>query len=379
MKSPKELSTKLARQWQISQTREQRLLSPGEWPLRVSIGRPSPREMSESIESVRSHLERWRNVKAGKVVWGNISYRSTSDAVEVPLVWELSKPSEWIEATGSKEIKDEFQKLSKVIGAVDPIFHSLLVRQRSLVIERTTDETIRACNLALVLERDCAKGAPLRALSYPGIDSKFFERHETLLTRLLDIRFGGVVSESGIESFLGAFREHDHWLLVIDLSETILSFRQMRVRDSELLECPISASNILIVENESCFHHLPRLANTVAILGTGLNLSWMSAKWLSEKRIAYWGDIDSWGLVMLARARQYQPSLAALLMTEAVFEEYKLKSAVQEPVTAGNEPPVGLREDEMHLYTRLISEEKGRLEQEFISRDNVRDALSAWV
>lgn len=378
MKSPKDLSTKLARQWRIPDIREQRLLTKDGWPVRLSIGRPPPREISENLDQVRSHLKRWRDVTVGKVTWGSIVYRSTSEAVEVPLAWELSKPSEWIDATGSKEIKDEFQRLGKVVGAVDPMFHSLLVRQRNLVLERPTDEVIKASELALLLEPECAGGAPLRALSYGGIDSKFFERNRALLTNLLDVRFGGVVGESGLESFLGAFHENDHWLLVADLDGTALPFKQIRVRDSELFDASLSVGNVLVVENERCLHHLPQLPNTVAILGAGLNLSWLQASWLSEKQIAYWGDIDTWGLTMLARARRLRPSLVALLMTEMVYDRYSPKSSVPEPKTAGINPPTDLTEDEKHLYLRLLSEEKGRLEQEFIPKEEVINSLVEW-
>ena len=34
----------------------------------------------------------------------------------------------------------------------------------------------------------------------------------------------------------------------------------------------------------------------------------------ANKQIAYWGDMDTWELTMLAKARSMQPGLAALLM-----------------------------------------------------------------
>jgi hypothetical protein len=95
--------------------------------------------------------------------------------------------------------------------------------------------------------------------------------------------------------------------------------------------------------------------------------------------IAYWGDIDSWGLTMLARARRHQPLLNALLMTDAVYDRYGLKSSVPEPKTAGVNPPAELSEDEKQLYLRLLSEKRGRLEQEFIPREDVVSVLMEWV
>jgi hypothetical protein len=102
----------------------------------------------------------------------------------------------------------------------------------------------------------------------------------------------------------------------------------------------------------------------------------MEADWLSKKQISYWGDIDTWGLTMLARARLLQPSLKALLMTEAIYEQYGPKHAVQEPKTAGDSPPFGLTDQESKLYLRLLKAEKGRLEQEFLPKKLVENALT---
>ncbi len=68
-----------------------------------------------------------------------------------------------------------------------------------------------------------------------GNDSKFFERHASLLTALLDERFDGEASRQGLAGFLGALPEDDHWLLIAPLAPGLLPFAQMRVRASELL------------------------------------------------------------------------------------------------------------------------------------------------
>jgi len=51
-----------------------------------------------------------------------------------------------------------------------------------------------------------------------------------------------------------------------------------------------------------------------------------------ERRLAYWGDLDTWGLFMLARARGFQTHLQALLMGRSVFDQFET-AAVAEPVS----------------------------------------------
>lgn len=93
------------------------------------------------------------------------------------------------------------------------------------------------------------------------------ERNGQLVTSLLDARFDGEVSRIGLEAFLGAFVEGDHWLLLMDLDGSLLPFKKMRVRSSELRETTIPGERLLIIENESCQHQLPTIPRTIAILG----------------------------------------------------------------------------------------------------------------
>ncbi len=378
MKSPQELAERLARQWHDADTREQRLLSAEAWPLCLAIGRPSGGQVQGQFERVRRHVEQWRAVAVGRVEWEEVAYRGTAEPIRLPCRWHLAGPSEWVAAIGDSAIRREYQKLARLVAATDPRFHRLLVRRRQLSRERDEAEVMQAAELALLLQPGCAAGAPLRALSLAGIDSKFFERHRSLLVPLLDRRFDGAVSETGLEAFLGALDENDHWLLVADLDGSLLPFAQLRVRDKELLERPLPAGHILVVENERCLHQLPRVKDTVAILGAGLNLAWMAAPWLAERSIAYWGDIDTWGLTMLARARHHQPSLVPLLMSRTEYEHYADAHAVPEPGPAGPMAPTGLSVEEAELYARLLASDKGRLEQEFLHKSAVAPAVENW-
>lgn len=213
-----------------------------------------------------------------------------------------------------------------------------------------------------------------------GNDSKFFERHAGLLTALLDERFDGEVSRQGLADFLGALPEGDHWLLLAPLAPGLLPFARQRVRASELLTTPLPAHHILLVENERCLHQLPHpVPDTIAILGAGLNLGWLAAPWLQARNVAYWGDLDTWGLHMLATARSHRPQLRALLMDRTTFDAHQDR-AVLEPSHAP--PPLPgslLLPAECALDGHLRALEKGRLEQEFLPVDIVHRAVHTWA
>ena len=271
----------------------------------------------------------------------------------------------------------EYATLQRLLREADPIFHRTLVRQRNVFIEESEENVIRAAQIAMHLEPGCAQGRPLRALSILGTDTKFFERHRRIMIELLDARFDGQVADLGLEAFLGAPEEGDHWLLVVPLAPNLLPFDQLRVRAAELRSVRLPGSHLLIVENEQCLHQLPRLPDTIAILGAGLHLEWMSAPGYAQKQIAYWGDMDTWGLTILAKARTLQGRLTALMMTRELFDLYQA-AAVPESFPAGAQPPEELTCVEQEFYRRLLGLEKGRVEQEFIPRERVVAELEQW-
>lgn len=379
MKSPADIVVRLKRQWQSPQRREARLLQGHlSWPVVETIGKPKSKILIDNLDAVIDHIRRWQNVTVGKVNWEYVSYRATAEPVRVPISWQLNKPSDWISACQDNAIRDEFNLMSTLVANVMPVFHSLLIKRRSLWAGKSETEILQACRLASDLSPGCANGKPLRSLSIGGIDTKFFERNSRLITQLLDARYDGEVSQTGLETFLDALPEGEHWLLLVDLDGGLLPFRKQRVSTCELASAPLPGTHVLIVENERCLHQLPvRLSGTLVVLGAGFDLDWTANSALHTKSVAYWGDIDTWGLTCLARARQHLPDVQALLMTEEIYQQH-INAAVAEPIVAGADIPEYLRDRERELYVSLLNCEKGRLEQEYLGVDAVRAAVNLW-
>lgn len=379
MKSPSEIARSLARQWQQPHIRRVRLLDPGGWPHDFAIGKPSAGLFSANPQAVQRHAEAWRQVRIGEVTWESVDYRAALGPIQMPRSWRLHSPSEWVAATGDPEVRREYQLLEALVEQTDSIFHALLVTQRSLWLKKSPDEIIVTARLAARLSPGCARGRPLRLLAEHGVDTKFFERNTALLTRLLDERFEGEVSAQGLTTFLDAFEDSSHWVLVAPLSPGLLPFKRLRLTTAELAEADLPCSRVLVVENEQCIHQLPELPDTIAILGAGLDLQWLGSPHLAGKSLGYWGDMDTWGLLMLARARQRQPAIRALLMEKSLFARYESTSAVVEPVKAQDAAPDGLQPCEADFYRYLLARERGRLEQEYLPKDQVEKAMAAWA
>ncbi|HKS12564.1 MAG TPA: Wadjet anti-phage system protein JetD domain-containing protein [Pseudomonas sp.] len=379
MKSPSEIAASLSRQWQLSSVRLERLLSPDSWPRTVGIGKPSARVFNENIQAVQLHVQQWRQVSVGEVEWETITYRAGLTPVSLPVRWRLRTPSEWITAAANPAVSDEYAVLERLVEQVDNRFHSLLVAQRGLWLTKSPDEVIATARLAMRLSPGCAQGRPLRLLAEHCVDTKFFERNAALLTKLLDERFEGEVSEQGLTTFLDAFDESSHWVMVVPLFPGLLPFKRLRLTTAELGETPLPGSRVLVVENEQCIHQLPEARDTIAVLGAGLDLQWLASPQLAGKTLAYWGDMDTWGLLMLGRARLYQPTIKTLLMDQHLFDQYESGSAVVEPSKAQASVPEGLSLCEAALYRYLRVKPRGRLEQEYLPRETVHKAVLEWA
>jgi len=373
MKSPEQLAKKLAKQWENASLRESRLLGGEGWPILLSIGRPTPAQVRDDIREFLAHRKRWREVKVGKVIVKPIKYRSLGDQeIDVPTHWQIESASDWAVASGSSQVKLEYEALCRILRKTDSTFHSYFVRKRSSWRGQSVDEVIKVAELAMTLTPNVANGAPLRTISLAGIDSKFFERHRLQIIALLDLRYDGKVSALGLENFLGAWHDNEHWVLVSDLGNQLLTFSQQRVRSSELKQLSrVVTSRIVIVENEKCFQLLPKMKSTIVILGCGLDLTWMKEPWLQQREVYYWGDLDTWGLAMLAKARFAVPSLIPVMMTQDVFEQFADQKSVVEPTPASDSPPNDLTSQEKAFYSYLLQQKRGRLEQEFIPADFV--------
>jgi hypothetical protein len=103
----------------------------------------------------------------------------------------------------------------------------------------------------------------------------------------------------------------------------------------------------------------------------------MSAPAIAGKRIGYWGDMDTWGLTMLAKARSLRPELTALLMERELFDQCR-GAAVSEGAPADGQALEGLTSAERDFYCYLRGLERGRVEQEFVPRERVVAALEEW-
>jgi hypothetical protein len=129
---------------------------------------------------------------------------------------------------------------------------------------------------------------------------------------------------------------------------------------------------VVIVENKASFANLdvllslPEIPGGLAIFGSGFAaLAFKQCRWMRDRRVLYWGDIDTHGLRILAALRQYLPNAESILMDHETFERFPGFRSTSPPDAPA--APNGLTASEQGLYERLAGMARGnRLEQERI-------------
>lgn len=224
------------------------------------------------------------------------------------------------------------------------------------------------------LDAHRGSGRYLREISAPGVDTKFAEKHRSVLAAMLGVSStaAGFVADLGLRAkpeFV-RIRVSPSLGLPAPLSE-------LSVRATELSELSISPRSALVVENEITYLSVDVPEAGIVIWGKGFEVDRVGRlPWLATIPVLYWGDIDTHGFAILHRLRTWLPDVSSVLMDREtllahrdhwVREDRPAESALTRLSPAEND-----------LYTDLVTDRLGshvRLEQELVDWEWATAAL----
>ncbi|MDQ6958822.1 MAG: DUF3322 domain-containing protein [Mariprofundaceae bacterium] len=373
------------REWSNSVNLRGRLSGTRPFPIRISLKAPTAAQASQDIEHFRHFVLSWKNFSYPYLLqWQQKKYHRLGEQ-QVPVALQLASMSQLIELLGPKAEarKQHWDKLMRPVLNIDTCLSQVLLKHLAVVEEMTPDDTALLAQLIPQLEQGQGQGNYLRALPVQGVDTKFVESYQTLVADLLDSLHDGAVKEQGgLLEWLDCCEIPSGWLQVRPLcshsQKQLAGLPLLQIDTRTLQQYPLPAVRILVVENKQSGYALPELDDTIAIFGGGRNTSWMQGQWLAHKSIAYWGDMDSWGLAMLSEARSWQPHVRALMMDEVTLLQHKIRMINEKE--SYKPLPEHLNEAEQQLFLRLREGHYGktRLEQERLTSDYVSQQLRQW-
>lgn len=209
-----------------------------------------------------------------------------------------------------------------------------------------------------------------------AVHTKFIEENTAIIQSLLDFLIPQHIRDVNQKRLAERyFLRYDEPLVRIRFLDSQNEIRDISIPLSEFEKFETTAQNVLMAENKMNFLTLPMIPSTIAIWsGGGFNIGCLrNTKWLLEKCIFYWGDIDEHGFQILHQLRTYFPSVNSLMMDKAtfdMFQEYAVSGARNRADSLST-----LTEEESEFYKFIKSLSNNRLEQEKIPQSYVEEIL----
>jgi len=147
---------------------------------------------------------------------------------------------------------------------------------------------------------------------------------------------------------------------------------------SDFIEIEFPEKYIFIIENKTTYLHFPVINNSIIIHGEGyFYRKLIHAKFLKDKIIYYYGDLDIDGLNILSGVRRLFFQTKSIFMTKEIFLKFN-ELTIPDKKKVHNLPSF-LTNEEKDLFIYLNSVERNRLEQEKIPISEVEKWISLSI
>lgn len=355
------------------------------FPYRVPLRIPGASDLSKLYERARDWVQQFVNVdktQLFRIEWQEINNRILGqNQLPVAVVFD-SKENLLRYINKGSDYKQFTQSVQEVLTAF-PKLKDWILKQPFALIEHAPDLE-RLLSIAAWMKATPKPNIYLRQLSLPDIDTKFIEQHKKLLSEWFDIILDQSVIDqtaTGVKGFERRFGFREKPILIrlriLDSRKYIRGLSELTLRADEFCSLNLDIDTVFVTENDINGLAFPMVENAIILFGRGYGFDHLeNAHWLRNKKILYWGDIDTHGFTILNQFRKLFPSARSILMDRDTLLTHKkcwVKELTPSEATLNN-----LTEEEHALYNELrenVLEESVRLEQEFIPFDYVERFL----
>lgn len=398
-----------AKYWNNRKTLKNLLIGNTAFPIQISLKPPKGNAALNNIMHFQEFVGSWKSfceqaeyesIQAN-VHWDTVTFRSLSEQ-KVPTYLTIPDIRSLARLLGEEEkrqLRNWHSRIATILGSlsielakrtVHPIrpnyerelYNTLIANLETLSGFSDSDMQLLV-KLIPQLHKGMGNGCYLRALPVIFVDTKFIEKNLGFIESVTAVIIDCSAKEMGLLNWLDCRDTPKDWLLVKPLckntTDSLGGLPVLRMSSETLLRFELPAKNILVIENDQPCLSLDNIPDTIAVAGGGKNVSWMKADWLGNKRVAYWGDIDSEGFAILSDVRSKLSTVIPLMMDSEIVETYRDRM-VDEPESVAKEP-VALTDRELMFFKMLRNGVYGctRLEQERLPMDFVYKNVLQWI
>lgn len=368
------------------------------WPWVVPLGRPTERDVLTDARSVLAWRDAWVDAKVlgdFEVETDVIAWRAIGTQT-VPVRVLFVNTNAIAKVAGLLPLWTQVVTRAKRFVALWPGIEEAMVREWAMLAD-WSDDAVLALERVLTWFVDHPKsGLYLRQLPIEGVDTKWFtEPRKKVVQRLLvaireakesvplmaessealdpDTTFETVCGLKPLPKLIrGRLLDEVDQKVFYGLSDLSLPL-------DEWAQLPLSPEIVFISENLQTGLVFEAHPKSVVFFGLGAGVTQLAAiPWVRTARIIYWGDIDTYGLEILAHLRSVLPQTESVMMNRQTLEAFR-GLAVAENRQASGAHVDHLRENEREVFDALKVGDLARLrlEQERIPWSVARETLLA--
>ncbi len=386
--TPLEIVDEVKQQWTRGRILAARLNDAPLFPLRVQFRKPTAAELTDRFDDVRTWIRdleaKSREVRgAGYTIeWAEVTHRQLGRN-RVPRGIAIETETDAIALIGVAADVDRFDQLVRITRERAPELLSWVGRKPLLALSHG-DEWGRLVKVVTWLRANPRSGLYVRQLDIAGVDSKFIEERRGILSELLEVAWpeGWVPgTPAGVAQFERRYGIRSKPAMVrFRILDSVLrpdGISDLTVPAAEFAQLSLDVERVFVTENETNGLAFPEMARAIVIFGLGYGVDVLrESLWLGQKRLFYWGDIDTHGFAILDQFRRHFPGARSLLMDHGTLMAHRAQWVRErEPLVRSFDR---LTPDEAALYQDLVEHRFGdhvRLEQERVGFGWVERAL----
>jgi hypothetical protein len=385
--TPADLKAQLQKLWNRGTLLAPMVEDESPFPLRLTLKGPDSRQLSDRFVEVCDWIAQLTAATGPyRIVWRSVNHRVLGSNNIPSEIW-IDSPDDALGLIGKRNAAAKFADMIAQTREKEPELLPWLSRRPLRALELAEAWPI-ILHLVAWLRRHPRPGIYPRQIDLPGVHTKFIESHRGVLTELFDLALPDEsidADATGTSGFCQRYGFRDKPLRVrfriLDPTLSILatgSGHEITLTQDAFAGLDFTGEKVFITENEINFLAFPPVPGAMVIFGAGYGFRNLAdIDWLHNKKLFYWGDIDTHGLAILNQLRELFPHVASLLMDSGTLLAHRSSWQTEpSPVTATLSR---LTDEEFLLYERLRQRHWGkniRLEQEIIGFETLREALA---
>ncbi|MCF8080586.1 MAG: hypothetical protein K9K88_15005 [Desulfobacterales bacterium] len=347
------------------------------FPRRLPFKGPTSAQIGQHFDEVRDWIAKLA-ASAGKyrIVWRSVNHRILGQNDLPAEIW-IDTLDDALAMIGRQKDAEQFSALVALTAERRPELIGWLGK-RPLRALALADDWPRLLDIVDWVCRNPRPGIYLRQVDIAGVHSKFIESHRGTLAELLDLALRPEAVDVAFSGTAGFCRRYGFLDKPVRIRFRMLdpkmapfgtgTDQDITVTAETFAKLDLPSKRVFITENEINFLAFPAASNAMAVFGAGYGFDMLSrARWLNDRRLYYWGDIDTHGFAILDQLRTHVPTVSSFLMDKETLMRHRPFWGI-EPRPESRELP-RLTPEESQLYDDLRFDRLGkrlRLEQERI-------------